>query len=127
MPATPFDLPVRRNLFLAVKEALNNAAKHSAADELFLRIYRRGQKLSVAVEDNGRGFKPNATDGERNGMSNMVERMAEIGGTCELSTQPGGGCLIVFTVPLPSKKHRWFRRASIEGAANKIEIPSNES
>src|ERR1019366_10115638 len=40
LPATVFDLPLRRNLFLAVKEALNNAAKHSEATELFLRIYR---------------------------------------------------------------------------------------
>ena len=127
IPATPFDLPVRRNLFLAVKEALNNAAKHSEADELFLRIQRGGQKLSVAVEDNGRGFDPNVTGGERNGMSNMAQRMAEIGGAYELSTQPGGGCLVVFTVPLPPEKHRWFQRGQTGAGANKIEIPRMET
>ena len=56
IPAAPFDLPVRRNLFLAVKEALNNAAKHSEASEVFLRIYRHNQKLTVVVEDNGRAL-----------------------------------------------------------------------
>ncbi|MEY4916712.1 MAG: hypothetical protein RL616_625 [Verrucomicrobiota bacterium] len=127
IPSTPFDLPVRRNLFLAVKEALNNAAKHSAADELFLRIYRTEKILSVAVEDNGRGFDPSQTGGERNGMSNMVQRMAEIGGTCALSSQPGGGCLIVFTVPLPSEKRRWFRRQPDEDGTNKIENPRAET
>jgi signal transduction histidine kinase len=122
MPATAFDLPVRRSLFLAVKEALNNAAKHSQADELFLRIYRREQKLSVAVEDNGRGFDPDLPGGERNGMTNMAQRMVEIGGTCGIVSQPGGGCLVVFTVPLPARRAGWFRRAAREdGPANEIE------
>ena len=111
IPATAFDLPVRRNLFLAVKEALNNAAKHSQADELFLRISRRDHKLSVAVEDNGRGFDAAQTIGERNGLTNMWQRMDEIGGACEVSSQPGGGCLVVFTVPLAREPRGWFRRA----------------
>lgn len=123
IPATAFDLPVRRNLFLAVKEALNNAAKHSQADELFLRIYRREQKLSVAVEDNGRGFDMAQTGGERNGLTNMAQRMAEIGGTCEVVSQPGGGCLVVFTVPLPAAGRGWFQRAPRDdGRANNIEM-----
>jgi len=110
IPATAFDLSVRRNLFLAVKEALNNAAKHSQADELFLRIFRRDHKLCVAVEDNGRGFDSAQTGGDRNGLTNMAQRMAEIDGTCDVSSQPGGGCLVVFTVPLPHERRRWFRR-----------------
>lgn len=127
IPATTFDLPVRRNLFLAVKEALNNTAKHSQADELFLRIYRRDHKLSVAVEDNGRGFDPAQTGGERNGMSNMAQRMAEIGGMFEVASQPGVGCLVVFTVPLPAERHRWFRRkANTEGDARPVDF-SNPS
>ncbi|HSY28152.1 MAG TPA: histidine kinase, partial [Burkholderiaceae bacterium] len=56
IPHLPFDLPVRRNLFLAVKEALHNAAKHSQANELFLRIHWHGPRLIVTVEDDGRGF-----------------------------------------------------------------------
>jgi signal transduction histidine kinase len=121
IPATAFDLPVRRNLFLAVKEALNNAAKHSQADELFLRIHRHDQKLSVAVEDNGRGFDPAEAGGERNGLANMAQRMNEVGGTCDISSQPGGGCLVVFTVPLPPRRG-WFRRAEPgETAAHKMD------
>ena len=122
MPATAFDLPVRRNLFLAVKEALNNAAKHSQAAELFLRIYRRDKFLFVAVEDNGRGFDPAEADGERNGLGNMAQRMAEIGGTCELSSQPAGGCRVVFAVPMPAAPRGWFQRRENAAGANKIEI-----
>jgi signal transduction histidine kinase len=110
IPAMAFDLPVRRNLFLAVKEALNNAAKYSGADELFLRIFRQHQQLSVVVEDNGRGFDPGQTGGERNGLTNMAQRLAEVGGTCHIDSQPGGGCRVVFTVPLQEEKQRWFQR-----------------
>jgi signal transduction histidine kinase len=110
LPATEFDLPVRRNLFLAVKEALNNAAKHSQAAELFLRIHRDNDTLVVAVQDNGRGFDPARLGGERNGMANMAQRMEEIGGGCEFFSQPGGGCRVIFTVPLKHQpRHRWFK------------------
>jgi signal transduction histidine kinase len=111
IPPDAFDLPVRRNLFLAVKEALNNAAKHSEAGELFLRIYRKGQKLVVAVEDNGKGFDPAQAGAERNGMTNLSQRMSEVGGICNVISQPGGGCLVVFTVPLARARRRaWFSR-----------------
>ena len=110
IPADTFELPVRRNLLLAVKEALNNAAKHSGADELFLRIYRKDKELVVAVEDNGQGFDPAQITGERNGMGNMAQRMGEIGGECSINSQPGSGCLVVFTVPLDATPRRgWFR------------------
>jgi signal transduction histidine kinase len=109
LPSTVFDLPVRRNLFLAVKEALNNAGKHSGASELFLRIRRAGDKLTVTVEDNGRGFDPDQITGERNGMANMAQRMAEIGGASEMFSAPGAGCRVVFTVPVGnSSQRRWF-------------------
>ena len=111
IPPDAFDLPARRNLLLAVKEALNNAVKHSAAGELFLRIGRKNQRLVVAVEDNGKGFDPARAGVERNGMTNMFQRMSEVGGDCHVASQPGGGCRVVFTVPLARARHRaWFHR-----------------
>jgi signal transduction histidine kinase len=119
IPALPFDLPVRRNLFLAVKEALNNAAKHSQASEVFLRIYRHNQKATVVVEDNGMGFDPAKADLARNGMINMSQRMGEIGGLCAVTSQPGGGCRVEFTVPLIHTSFPgwlpWHRHPRVEG------------
>jgi signal transduction histidine kinase len=42
---------------------------------------------------------------KRNGLLNMTKRMAELGGTCVVTSQPGKGCKIEFSVPL--KQSRW--------------------
>ncbi|HEX4122032.1 MAG TPA: ATP-binding protein [Verrucomicrobiae bacterium] len=114
----PHELPpktlgqfARRNIFLTVKEALNNATKHSEATELTLHIRLEGSLLTVAVADNGRGFDAASVSPERNGLTNMRLRMAEIGGKCEVLSRPNEGCEVRFQVPLkqPSGLRSIFR------------------
>ncbi|QTN33865.1 hypothetical protein HZ994_16610 [Akkermansiaceae bacterium] len=112
LPQIPFELPVRRSLLLAVREAINNAAKYSAATELFLRIHRRGNELVVTVEDNGAGFDPALADSDRNGLTNLKTRMDEMGGRCLISASPGEGCRVDFHVPLS----RQARLKALSGA-----------
>jgi signal transduction histidine kinase len=100
MSAAAFDLPLRRSLLMAIKEALNNAVKHSGASELHLQIHWRGPRLMVVVEDNGKGFDPGVTKSERNGLTNMTQRMEELGGTCVFTSQKGKGCRVEFNIPL---------------------------
>lgn len=100
MPDLACDLGVRRNLFLGVKEALNNAVRHSGATELTLRIHRQGDNIVVSVEDNGRGFDPETADQARNGLRNMMQRAVEAGGICHISSRPGLGCRVEFITPL---------------------------
>lgn len=111
MPSTAFDLPVRRSLFLAVKEALNNAAKYSGATELFLRIHRERDQVLVTVEDNGRGFDV-LLPTEGSGLNNMQQRLAEMGGVCQIFSEPGAGCRVEFTMPLahPIRRDPWWKR-----------------
>jgi two-component sensor histidine kinase len=106
LPEMPFELPVRRNLLLGVKEALNNAVKYSHASEVLLSIHRRGQTLLVVIEDNGGGFDPEKADASRNGLTNMLERMKEVGGMCRINARPGAGCRVEFQVPLPKHPRR---------------------
>lgn len=113
LPDATFEMPVRRNLLLAVREALNNAAKYSGAIELFLRIQIRGQSLLVVVEDQGKGFDLDAVDALRNGLTNMSERMKEIGGRCQITTAPGQGCRIEFLVPF-SKSSKFVGRSRVQ-------------
>jgi signal transduction histidine kinase len=113
LPDATFEMPVRRNLLLAVREALNNAAKYSGAIELFLRIQIRGQSLLVVVEDQGKGFDLDAVDALRNGLTNMSERMKEIGGRFQITTAPGQGCRIEFLVPF-SKSSKFVGRSRVQ-------------
>lgn len=110
LPAKALTQLIRRNLFLAIKEALNNAAKHSQATQLTLRIESIGSRLSVIVADNGHGFDSARARQQRNGLMNMRLRLAEIGGVCEVVSRPGEGCQISFRVPLksPSLFKSWF-------------------
>lgn len=117
LPDAAFDLPIRRNLFLAVKEALNNAAKHSQATELFLRVHWDGTMVEVLVENNGRGFAPAQVGAGGNGIANMTQRMAEFAGECRIESTPGKGSRITFKMPLSDAprrarwRDRWTRKA----------------
>jgi hypothetical protein len=104
---TPQELPekvlsesVRRDLFLATKEALNNAVKHSKATELTVRIELNGSRLTIVVADNGCGFDLMQTSQGRNGLANMKLRMTKIGGECKVVSRPGEGCQVSFQVGL---------------------------
>ena len=113
IPSSELALPVRRGLFLAVKEALNNAAKHSQATELFLHISCEEDKLLVVVKDDGRGFDASLLTGEGNGLSNMQQRLAEMGGACQVFSEPGAGCRVEFKMPLAriaARASPWWRQ-----------------
>lgn len=112
MPSLEFDLPLRRTLLLAVKEAIANAAKHSGATQLVLKIQRQDAGLKVIVEDDGKGFNPAESSGTRNGIGNMIQRMEEAGGRCAVASEPGQGCRVEFNIPL-TRQHsrlRWLTR-----------------
>ena len=110
LPEVGFDLSARRGLLLAVKEALNNAAKYSQATEIHVRVHRRSNGLFVAIEDNGDGFDLSLVGGEGNGLANMHERLTEIGGQCRIATEPGDGCRVEFEVPLQAARRGWRAR-----------------
>lgn len=103
---------VRHNVFLAFKEALHNAVKHSGATEVLIRLAVREKSFELAVEDNGRGFMVSKTAGpsvrapgraaDGNGLENMRRRLAAVGGRCEIHSHPGGGTRVIFFVPLPA-------------------------
>ena len=113
----------RRNLFLAIKEALNNAAKHSEATELTVRIELNGSLLNVVVADNGCGFDPAQASRARNGLSNMKLRMAEIGGDCRVASRPGEGCQVSFQVLLKQKS---FFRSFFKFRLHDNGVPKNQ-
>ncbi len=106
MPNTsPLALPteLRHDLFLAIKEALNNVLKHSTASEVRVEVLSNGSTVDVIIDDNGRGFDlENGHNGRQgNGLQNMRKRLDAVGGRMEIVTAPGHGTKLQFTVPVP--------------------------
>jgi len=56
-----------------------------------------GGRLELAVHDDGAGFSVGHRRGM--GMENMAARAAEVGGSLDMSSRPGGGTLVRFSVP----------------------------
>jgi len=81
----------RRNLYLFCKEAINNAVKYSDANLLEISLRESdNKKIEILVSDNGKGFDLAALKNE-NGLINMRERVAAMGGEYLLKTSPGQG------------------------------------
>lgn len=109
-PDWPLTSEVRHNVFLAFKEALHNAVKHSQASEVLIHLTLEERSFELALEDNGCGFTAgeakkhvSAASGRAasgNGLENMRRRLAAIGGSCEIQSTTGAGTKVVFSVQL---------------------------
>ena len=101
-PVLPLTAEARHNLFLAFKEALHNAVKHSGATEVRIIAGINPSEFTLILQDNGCGFSPVEADqnGFGNGLVNMCRRLAKIGGQCKIESVPGRGTNITFIVNL---------------------------
>jgi len=70
---------IRRNVFLVVKEALNNILKHAKATEVSITLVRVDDSLTLYIQDNGTGINMEKLRQFGNGLKNMKKRMADIG------------------------------------------------
>jgi ligand-binding sensor domain-containing protein/two-component sensor histidine kinase len=86
----------RKNLWLMLKEALNNALKHSGCTELAVDVSQHGEMLCIAVRDNGRGWD-GTPGGTGRGAETMKMRAGLLGGTLSVEPHsPSGTCLVFF-------------------------------
>ncbi len=90
---------VRHDLLMAVKETLNNIARHAQATEVEFRMAVAGRNLEIEIADNGKGFE-GGTDGH--GLKNLSARLLKSGGTCAVESRVGGGTAVKIRLPLPS-------------------------
>jgi signal transduction histidine kinase/ligand-binding sensor domain-containing protein len=98
-PARELSTDLRHNLFLVIKEALNNIVKHACASEVWLRAAVTPEALQVVIEDNGRGFEKTPDDALADGLRNMRQRMADIGGECRIESHPRKGTRVLVHLP----------------------------
>lgn len=94
---TPVSTEMRRNMFLCLKEALNNAYKHSQSDQLKLSFIQKNKEFIMKIFDNGVGIKNENSEG--NGLRNMKRRMQEQNGECQVLSE-GSGTEVIFRILL---------------------------
>jgi len=85
------------NLYRTIQEAVNNALKYSEADEITVKVASQNNKIQIEIQDNGNGFNLDKV-AFGNGLNNMVKRIEEIGGVCEVRTQEKKGTTIYIVI-----------------------------
>jgi ligand-binding sensor domain-containing protein/two-component sensor histidine kinase len=90
------DLQKRYNLYLLFKEIVNNGAKYSKATRVSTAIRKQANTITLSYDDNGIGFCTDPAP-EGNGLANMKQRAALLGGTIDIQSRPGHGTQIELT------------------------------
>lgn len=96
----------RHNIFMVLKESLNNIVKYAGATDVWVRFLCTESQLTMTVRDNGSGFDINAEKRFSEGLTNMRKRMEDVGGTCVVESAPGKGTTVTAVVPLKSSKNQ---------------------
>jgi signal transduction histidine kinase len=97
---------VQGALFYIVEEAVHNAQKHAAAENIWIRLMRADVGLRLEIEDDGVGFNVGAVDANYEqrgslGMVNMRERAELAGGSLSVRSTEGQGTCISVALPGP--------------------------
>lgn len=100
IPSRSLSAEVRHNLFLAAKEALNNAARHARASEVWVRFTWEDERFEITISDDGAGFDIATASTLRNGLANMKKRLEDIGGSFSMISKPGRGTSVTLSIPL---------------------------
>jgi signal transduction histidine kinase len=79
------------------QEAVTNAVRHSDARRIDVVLERTEGTMSVQVQDDGGGIRPDARRGV--GLASMRERASELGGWCTVEAA-GAGTLVTARLPV---------------------------
>ena len=96
------DLPdeYKTCIYRVVQEALHNCSRHAAATRVGIRVQQEPGRLSLSIQDDGRGFDVKQTKGL--GLLGIEERVARLGGKCEIHSEVGNGTIVAVELPFSS-------------------------
>ena len=97
---TRYPQEVEAAVYFCTLEAMQNAAKHSGASSLTVRVAQKADHLVFEVQDDGDGFDPGSA-GYGSGLRGMADRIDAVGGRLEVSSSPGHGTLVRGSIELP--------------------------
>ena len=97
----PVEHKIEEELLRIGQEAVANAVRHAAASRIDVQLIYESSRVSLRVEDDGRGFSPGANGLEGHyGLRGMQERASEIDAALELESAPGEGTRVSVQAPL---------------------------
>ena len=97
------DLPdeYKTCIYRVVQEALHNCSRHARASRVHIRVQQEPSRLALSIQDDGQGFDVRQTKGL--GLLGMEERVARLGGKCEIHSAPEGGTIVAIELPFSNK------------------------
>jgi signal transduction histidine kinase len=84
---------VRKNIYMLMKEAINNAVKYSGASNIYLTVQNKAGDIQIKLRDDGKGFDTLAKQ-SGNGLGNMQARAAELMAKFSIDSKPGEGTTV---------------------------------
>jgi ligand-binding sensor domain-containing protein/signal transduction histidine kinase len=102
LPSGNLSAEDRHEFFHAYKEALNNIIRHAGATQVQIIFSAAGKDLMIRIADNGRGLEGADSKGAHHGLPGMRERLLQLGGRCEITSDGSGGTTVVFILPVQS-------------------------
>ncbi len=91
--------PRSHEIVQLTREALSNVVRHAQAQHCVVRLAQSGSQAVLTIEDDGVGFDAHGDSGG-NGMRNMRERAAAVGGTMRVTSKAGKGTKLRVTIPI---------------------------
>ena len=101
-----------REILRVAQEAIHNVKKHAEASSVSVQLEYGPAEIALEVRDNGRGFaadqvramaKAPESPAGHYGLTGMRERAAVIGGTLEVTSEPGAGTTVRLRTPAPKE------------------------
>ncbi len=99
------DSAIEVAIYRIVQEGLTNMVKHSRARKGFVTLIRKGEMITLSVEDDGIGFPKQDNDksntfGKGMGLLIMEERAVHLGGSFHVDSSEGGGTTLLAEIPI---------------------------
>ncbi len=95
----PFKLSSQNEMviFRIVQEALNNAIKHSKADNIRINLHYEQDYLKLSISDDGAGFEPDLLEVKKTGigLNNMKSRALLVGAKFSINSKPWEGTTVI--------------------------------
>jgi signal transduction histidine kinase len=93
-------------LFRVLQEALQNAVRHSGAQDFTVELYGNQDGIRLVVSDSGIGFDwEHAINGRGLGLISMRERLRLVNGELSIQSESGRGTTVLARLPHGDERH----------------------